>query len=492
MSLGRQATTGAIWNYASFLASKGLLLVATIILARVLPEDQIGLMSMALLVILVFDLLKDFGTGPALIQRQHNIPAATEVAFLISAAIGVILFGVNWLLAPLAAGFFKTSSAGQVELLTAMIQVLGFSLLFTALGSTQDALLQKEINFRRRMIPEVGRTFVKGGLQVGLALAGWGAWSLVIGQVVGELIALLLLWGLSSWRPTFRIEGGLFGPMMRYGVQIMMVDALGTLVANVDYLIIGRLLGEVPLALYTYAFRIPELTIKNLAQAVSVVAFPVAARLQTDRAALRRAYLTMQHYMLVILAPLGLGLFAVTPTLVHILFKPDWWPMIPAMQLLTLYMVLGGISHWPGVVYKAVGRPDILNWLSFSKVVLLVPVLWWGAVSYGIEGVAWGQVVVRVATILLDMVVVARFVQISVGANLQAIWPPLVAATVMAAAVRAVFLLDPAEQSIPLLALAIAVGATVYTAVIWLLDRPTVAALLTLFRSLLDRRPAPA
>jgi PST family polysaccharide transporter len=100
MSLGKQATTGAIWNYASFLASKGLLLVATIILARVLPEDQIGLMSMALLVILIFDLLKDFGTGPALIQRQQNVPAATEVAFLISAGIGVILFVVNWLLAP--------------------------------------------------------------------------------------------------------------------------------------------------------------------------------------------------------------------------------------------------------------------------------------------------------------------------------------------------------------------------------------------------------
>src|SRR5215212_6123193 len=199
MSLGRQATTGAIWNYASFLASKGLLLVATIILARVLSEDQIGLMSMALLVILIFDLLRDFGTGPALIQRQQNIAAATEVAFLTSAAIGVLLFIGNWLLAPFAAGFFQTTSATQVALLTSMIQVLGFSLLFSALGSTQDSLLQKEVNFRRRMIPEVGRTLIKGGLQVGLALAGWGAWSLVIGQVVGEAAALLILWVLSPW-----------------------------------------------------------------------------------------------------------------------------------------------------------------------------------------------------------------------------------------------------------------------------------------------------
>src|SRR5262245_26773319 len=88
MSLGKQATTGAIWNYATFLASKGLLLVATIILAQVLDQDEIGLMSMALLVIMVFDLFRDFGTGPALIQRQRDVKEATEVAFVVSAALG--------------------------------------------------------------------------------------------------------------------------------------------------------------------------------------------------------------------------------------------------------------------------------------------------------------------------------------------------------------------------------------------------------------------
>src|SRR5215213_8288436 len=190
MSLGKQATTGAIWNYLAFVVSKSFLLVATLILARLLRQDEIGLMSMALLVILVFDLMRDFGSGPALIYRQKDGAAAAEVAFVISASLGVGLFLLNWLLSPLVVGFFPKAS--NPALLTSMLQVLGFSLLFTALGSTQDALLQKEINYRRRMIPEVGRTLVKGGLQVGLALTGFGVWSLVIGQVVGELCALIL------------------------------------------------------------------------------------------------------------------------------------------------------------------------------------------------------------------------------------------------------------------------------------------------------------
>ena len=439
MSLGRKAAQGAFWNYAAFLVSKGLLFVATLVLARILSPEQFGLVGMALLVILVLDILRDFGIGAAVIYQQEDEQGAANLAFILSIGIGVVLFAANWLLAPLSAQFFKTSSPADTETVVNLMRVLGFSLLFASIGSTQDALLQKQIDYRRRMIPEVGRTLLKGLLQVGLALLGFGVWSLVIGQVVGEACATILLWMVSQWRPTARIERKLVRPMVGYSMHIMMVNGLGTFITDVDYLIIGRLLGEAALGLYTLAFRIPELIIRNLAQAVSNVAFPVAARLQADREALRDAYLRMQHYMLVILAPLGFGLFAVTPALIHLLFKPQWEPIIPVMEVLTIYMVIGGIGHWPGVIYKAVGRPDILNRLGLVKLVMLVPVLWWAAANYGIEGVAWGQLATRIVSMMIDMYVVSRFVHISVSSNLRIIWPPLAAGAVMAAAVRALY-----------------------------------------------------
>jgi PST family polysaccharide transporter len=494
-SRGKQVVQGAMWNYGGFLVSQGLLFVATLILARILSPSEFGLVGMALLVITALDILRDFGIGASLIYRQRDGQAAANLAFLLSAVIGVMLFVGNWLLAPFVTVFFKTNGPEETATVTGLVQVLGFSLLFAGLGSTQDALLQKAIDYRRRMIPEVGRTLIKGVLQVALALAGFGVWSLVWGQVIGEACATILLWTVSSWRPTRLLDRTLLRPMVNYGTQIMMVGGLGWLVADIDYLIIGRFLGDAALGLYTLAFRIPELIIRNLAQAVSNVAFPVAARFQEDKAAMRHAYLTMQHYMLAILAPLGFGLFAVTPSLIHILFQDKWEPAIPVMELLSIYMVLSGISHWPGVVYKAVGRPDILNRLSFLKLVLLAPTLWWAATTYGIVGVGWGQVAVRVVVILIDMWTVSRFVQISMRANLQAIWPPLAASAIMAAAVRLVFLLDPRESSIPLLAVAIITGGAVYAGALWLLDRPTVSALLDLARGLVARRrriaPAP-
>ena len=202
MSLGKQAVQGAIWNYTAFLASKGILVVVTLLLARLLSPAEFGLVSMALLVITAFDILRDFGIGSAVIQRQRDGDAAANLAFALSSCMGVTLFTLNWLLAPVTTRFFQANSPQQGELLIWLVRVLGLSLLFVSLGSTQDVLLQKGLQYRKRMVPEVGRTFTKGLLSVVLALTGAGAWSLVLGQVVGDGCATALLWLISRWRPS--------------------------------------------------------------------------------------------------------------------------------------------------------------------------------------------------------------------------------------------------------------------------------------------------
>lgn len=488
MSLGKQAAAGAAWNYGAFLVSKGLLFVATLVLARLLSPAEFGLVGMALLVITLLDILRDFGIGSALIYKQDGGDAAANLSFFMSAALGVLLFAGNFLIAPLAAGFFKTSGAGETAVVSSLLQVLGLSLLFSSLGSTHDALLQKSIDYRKRMIPEVGRTLIKGGLQVGLAFAGFGVWSLVIGQVVGEACATVLLWVVMPWPPKLAFERSLVKPMLGYGTQLTMVGGLGTLLADVDYIVIGGMLGEVALGIYTLAFRIPELLIKNLAQAVSTVAFPVAARLQSDMMALRSAYLKMQRYMLAILAPMGFGLYAITPALVHILFGDKWNDTIPVMQVLSIYMLLGGINHWPGVVYKAVGRPGILNVLSLVKLVMLVPALWFGAANFGIMGVAWGQLIVRVVGIVIDMRVVSEFVKVGVWENVRALLPSLISSALMAATLQALFVAAGGVPGVGALVLCIAAGAAQYMALLWVLDPEAVDSLMSLARGFIPGR----
>jgi PST family polysaccharide transporter len=486
-----QLVQGVAWNYAAFLAAKGLLFVATLILARLLTPSQFGLVGMALLVITGLDILRDFGIGTALIYYQKEGKAVADAAFLVSTSIGALLCAANWVLAPIAVHFFRTQGPEQAALAVALLRVLGFSLLLSGIGSTPDALLRKELDFRRRMVPEVSRALLKGVAQVGLALLGFGAWSLVVGQVAGEAGATALLWRSVRWRPSWTIDRTLIRGMLGYGGQILVVALLGWLIADLDYLIIGATLGEAALGLYTLAFRVPELAIRNLSEAVAGVAFPALARLQDDREGLRVAYLRLQRTVFLVLAPIACGLAAIAPLLVHVLFPERWAPAVVPLQILSVYMLLGGLGHLPGVIYKAIGRPDILSRWNIAKVVILAPVLYWCATRYGVVGVAWGQLVVRVVTLLLDLVIVRRFTAIGVAASLWALRRTMLACGLMILAVRSVVLLDSAERHLSTLAAAVIVGVVVYGAAAWVLERPLAAVLLEQGRGIV-RRPAAA
>jgi O-antigen/teichoic acid export membrane protein len=200
----------------------------------------------------------------------------------------------------------------------------------------------------------------------------------------------------------------------------------------------------------------------------------------------------MQRYMLAILAPLGAGLYALTPPLIHLLFQARWDPIIPVMQILSIYMLLGGVNHWPGVVYKALGRPGILNVLSLVKLVLLVPTLWWCAANYGIVGVAWGQLAVRIVGIVIDMRVVSSFVSVSVWANVRALIPSLTASALMAATLQILLNAAPGQPGIPALIVLVVAGAAEYAGLLWLLDSEAVDALFALARTFIPRRSLPA
>ncbi|MBK7454036.1 MAG: oligosaccharide flippase family protein [Anaerolineales bacterium] len=76
-----------------------------------------------------------------------------------------------------------------------MLRWLGLTFMFNAAGSVHNVLLQRELNFRKKIFPDLGHTVVKA------AISGFGVWSLVIGQLAGTIIQSIILWVVLPWRP---------------------------------------------------------------------------------------------------------------------------------------------------------------------------------------------------------------------------------------------------------------------------------------------------
>ena len=466
MNLSREAIHGSLWTYLAFVSGKILSFATTVILARLLLPGQFGLVGYCLIAFQYLSLLNLFGMDVALISRRDKLQEAANAAFLVNVATGALLFGVAWALAPSIAVFFK---ARDVE---PLFRVLALSLPLGALGAVPDALLQRALRFKARLLPEFGRSIVKGVISVFLAWRGFGVWSLVLGHIAGESAATLFAWVLAGWRPTLSFDSRVAREMTVFGVHIVAISLLGALFSNVDMLFVGRILGAEALGYYTMAYRIPELVLASTNNVVARVAHPLFSRVQSSAEQLRTTFISYLRYMSLIIFPAGVGLAIVTAPFIIIAYSSRWAPSIPAMQLISLALAVSSVGFIPGVLYKASNRPEILTKLALVKVLPDMTVLWLGT-RWGIVGVAAAQIVTAFINVSLDSLVVSRILRLRPSEMLRALAPATACSAIMG---LAGFFLAPKLTSagVPGLLFLVVFGIIVYGTMLLLVSRESI------------------
>ncbi|NOT04640.1 MAG: lipopolysaccharide biosynthesis protein [Anaerolineales bacterium] len=464
--LKQKTIKGIFWSYLSFIGGKGLTFVTTIILARLLLPEQFGIIGYCLIAIQYLDILNSAGINSSLIARRENLEEAANAAFVANILLGSISFGLTWVLAPSIAVFFKT------EEIVPVLRVLGLSLPISGLGLVPDALLHRELRFRTILIPDISRNFMKGLISIILALFGMGVWSLVWGQIAGVFTGTVLAWLLAGWRPSWRFNPEATRAIASYGFHIVLVEIAGAFRNNVDYLLVGRILGAAALGYYTMSFRIPELLIRSLNNVIGNVSLPTLAITQSDHEKLHSFYFGYIRYLSVFVAPIAVGLSMTAALFIPLFLSDKWQPAVIPTTFISLALGISALGYVPGVLYKAVGRPEILNRLALIKIPLAVFILWYST-RWGINGVAMGQISISIISVSLDTLIANYLMHFRIQDLLKAVVPAVSAAFVMAIALFIINLF-PLSGFLEFI-IKILVGVLVYFGMLWLVARETVS-----------------
>lgn len=462
--LMRTTAIGSIWNYSAFAVSKGLIFVSTIILARILVPDDFGLIALGLVIISYLDRLSGLGVGEALIYRQEEPKRTADVAFMLNVGTDFVLATLVFFCAPMVADIFSEPR------LVPIIRVLAIGFFIGNLKNIPEAIIKKDLDFKQRFIPEIIRSIVKGGLAVGLAFWGYGVWSLVWAQVAGWSVSTLIYWLRSRYRPQLNFDFHIAKLLLRYSTSVIILGLLGSLIINVDYLIIGYRMGAQQLGYYTLAFRLPELIVLNICVVMSQVLFPAFTKAKHDKIILRSSYLTTMNYISLATIPASVGIFLIAPEFVQVFYTGKWASSIPLMQILSLYTLIYTLSACDEDVFKAVGQLKILHKIRVTRLFLTVTVLWITA-KYGVLYLAIGHVLVTTVFTIVKLVIVSRFLAIRFTEILDALKPAVVCTFVM---VLGTFLLryqiDRFDHIVRLLLL-IGTGTLFYVAALWFMKR---------------------
>ena len=479
-SLTQKTVKGFFWTYVSFIGGKGLTFLSTIILARLLLPEEYGLVGYCLVVIQYVDILNSAGIAAALIARRENVQEAANAAFVANIVFGVVCFAITWIIAPYVAVFFKSPE------IVPLFRALGLSLPFTGLGVVPDTMLKRDMKFRTVIISDLGRNFVKGAVSIGLALIGFGVWSLVWGQVLAALTGSILSWFLAGWRPTWQFHPDATRSILNFGFHIILLETAGAFRNNVDYLLVGKILGAASLGYYTMAYRIPELLIRTMNHVIGNVSLPALAITQSDPAKMRKFYFGYIRFLSMFVFPVGVGLAFTAPVFIPIFLSERWGPAIVPTALISIALCIAALGYVPGVLYKAISRPDILNKLAIIKMPVAVLILWY-CTRWGIVGVAAGQIVIGLISVSMDMLVANAVMKYPFADLFKAISPALESTFSMAVVL---FLIQQWVPYVGLIqfVLMVALGGLTYFVVFWLINPETLLQGVATIRSTLNRK----
>jgi O-antigen/teichoic acid export membrane protein len=364
-----QAYRSVKWSALASVLPRFITPVSTMILAGLLTPSDFGIVAVAMLVVALAQVVVGLGLGTAVVQRQTAVEEAASIAFGLSVAMAVLLYGALWWLSPVIANFY------QIPALVNVIRVAGLTLFLSALVSIPTALLQRRLDFRLLFWIGAVPQIVTAIVSVAFALMGGGYWALVIGQLVGLAINVLLVWRASAWRPRCVFDGALVRSLLVFGLWIMASSFQSWLFLYGDNAIAGYFFGAQGLGVYALGFNIASLFPGMIVAPLAAIAYPAFSALQKDPYAVGRDLLKLQRLVAAILFPACFGLAALATPAVTLLYGDKWSGLGWTLGFLAIMPGAGSLWSLNADAYRAVGRPDVWTKLAVVATLILFPLL---------------------------------------------------------------------------------------------------------------------
>jgi PST family polysaccharide transporter len=437
--LGRLARRGVVWTMLTYLCGRAAGFLSLLVLARLLTPRDFGVAAAIAVFLMVLELAGDLGMKATVVyEQQEGVSERVQTAFTLNLVVSAALTAAAVLAAPAAASFLEVPEHADLFRLAAL------SLLLAGLGNVHDSLLLRGLEFGRRGVPLLIRAVTRGGVGIGLALAGLGAEALVLGQLAGYAAWVVALWVMMPFRPNLRLDRLIARSMIGYGAGAVAIQVLSAVAVRFDSAVIAKVLGAQALGLYTVAQRIPELAIESIAWNVSLVAFPALSRRRAlDERGLGPATLTIFRYQALYALPAAAGLAMLGPALISI-FGSSWSNAGPVLSAVAVTTGVSAAIFPLGDAFKAAGRQP----LYITLMLLQFPLLLGGillAAPHGIAVVAWTRAGMGVLHSTLVAVLVTRVVPVRVRDVALAAGPALAAALGVGLAVAATRLGMPGD-----------------------------------------------
>lgn len=477
---GSKAASSLLFKLAESTGMQVISFVVSLLLARLLTPGDYGVLTTLTVFIAISQVFVQSGMSTALIQKKDVDDTDLSSVFFFSLGIAGGLYALLYAAAPAIAAYF------EAEQLRDTLRVLALVLFPGAFTCVQNAVVARQMAFRKQMLCSLTATVLSGVTGVTMALGGLGSWALVGQQLVNQVVLAGLMLVFLPWKPKLLFQWNRLMVLVKFGWKLLLSSLLDTGYTHLRSIVIGKRYTQDMLGFYTRGKQFPELVMNAVGGSMSSVMLPVMAEQQDEKEqmkqTLRRAIMASSFLVM----PLMAGMAGAAKPMITLLLSEKWLPCVPFLQIMALDYALYPFHMMNLACINANGRSDIFLRLEFIKKAYGLAILAISVFCFdSVEAIAWGLTISAPISAYVNAAPNSRLVGYRFSEQVKDLLPIIALSAVMFLTVSAMNLL--ALHPALLLILQLITGIAVYGGLALLFKMESITFLMDMLRQLLKK-----
>ena len=442
-----------IWRFMERCGAQLVSVVVSFVLARMLDPAVYGLVAKVTIITSIMLVFVDSGMANSLIQKKDPDDLDFSSVFFFNVAFCLVLYVGLFFAAPLIAEY-----NGQPEL-TAIVRVLGLTVVVAGVKNVQQAYVSKTMQFKRFFFATLGGTAVSAAVGIAMAYKGFGVWALVAQQLSNVTINTCVLWLTVGWRPKAMFSLERLRALLGYGWKLLASGLLDTVYNKLREIFIAVFYTDTDLAFYNRGNALPNLIVENINSSIDSVLLPVLSAEQDHAEQVRemtRRAIKVSSY---IIMPLMMGLAVCAEPFVRFFLTEKWLPCVPYLRIFCFTYSFYPLHTANLNAIKAMGRSDLFLILEIVKKAVGITALLL-TMRLGVYPMALSLLATSVLSQIINAWPNSRLLNYSYLRQLADLLPTIMLAAAMGACVYPVSLLGLSD--IVTLVIQVPLGVLVY------------------------------
>ncbi|RJG27560.1 lipopolysaccharide biosynthesis protein [Massilia cavernae] len=351
MTLVRRAI---VFSFIESYLGIALNLVSFFVLARLLTPKQVGLFSVALAIISITQVIRDFGLVSFLIQKKDLTSEYIATAWGMAMILGLGLFLIIQGIAPLLGNFYGDQSLASIS------RIVALNFLILPFNSVCLALMRREMNFKAVMRINLAGAFLSTLATIAMAWVGAGAYALAWGSVLNNAIIAvgILLAGASARLLKPRL--GKWREILAFGGPLTFANVITSITTDINDLAVGKIMSFDAVAIWSRAQGLMNLFHRDFMGAVRNVAYPAFSKAVRSHDAVEAKFVASVTNVTAI-AWTFYGFAGIFPLeVLRLTFGPQWDLSAPLVPLFCVAGSAAAIISLAPTVMMAGGHPKLI------------------------------------------------------------------------------------------------------------------------------------